>query len=84
MIPETCPKCGAAKKVVVPMHGGPDVFDCGGQWFFGSGYFALSPLCLARQEIAALRERAIKAEREAQRLWRLLEEATPQGAEETP
>lgn len=36
-IPETCPKCGAAKKARVPMHGGPDVFDCGGKWLFDSG-----------------------------------------------
>ena len=35
-------------------------------------------------DVAALRERAIKTEREAQRLWRLLQEATLQGAKETP
>lgn len=38
----------------------------------------------ASQDVAALRERAIKTEREAQRLWRLLQEATLQGAKETP
>ena len=77
-IPETCPGCGASI----------DERTRGMTWICGyprvaAGQIYQADPCRARQAVAALRERAIKAEHEAQRLWRLLEEATPQGAKET-
>ena len=55
--PETCPKCGIAQR-----HGRPDAFWCGS--IRESGRFDQSDLCRARQEIAALKARAEKAEAE--------------------
>lgn len=53
-IHSTCPKCGAEFKARFPENGGPDIFECGTQHFVGSA-LETTPLCLARQEIAALK-----------------------------